>query len=521
MISQQKDIEEVLNESDNDNDNEYEMIESNTMNHQLQQQQTIINDNKEQQPTYNYQFNNNMQIQQNTNNEIPYYNANTPMNNDVGGSHSNSYSNQFINPQQVYSSASPILHSNNNYSLSCFGPKKNVRQKTKFSTTSYNPIQNEQFHLQQQFYQNSQMNVNVNVNVHSQNNHPQQTMLSPSPVYHQHNDNNNTNNNNTPINNYINIETLALTPNPHVLQHHKPKPTNLNYALSPYIQHFPNQTQNKNYITINNKIHFSPLLTPSHKHFKQFEQLQSSQYNTHNTYSIFQGNNPPQSTSNIDEELLTNLLNKKNKKYKKSQSNIIINNNNSTNNNIPSLHHQQQSSDEQNKIKIEQIIYQNDKRTTLMIKNIPNKYTISTFLDEINVEFKNKYDVFYLPIDYGNKCNLGFAFINFVEPLHLVLFYEMYRGKKWKRFNSEKICELVYAKIQGKKELISHFEKGKVLTFESEEKRPLILPTPNPLPSIKLPMKVFDLFVKSFPNVNYIADSTNAFFIVNSISKES
>jgi hypothetical protein len=363
--------------------------------------------------------------------------------------------------------------------------------------------------------------MNVNVNVHSQNNHPQQTMLSPSPVYHQHNDNNNTNNNNTPINNYINIETLALTPNPHVLQHHKPKPTNLNYALSPYIQHFPNQTQNKNYITINNKIRFSPLLTPSHKHFKQFEQLQSSQYNTHNTYSIFQGNNPPQSTSNIDEELLTNLLNKKNKKYKKSQSNIIINNNNSTNNNIPSLHHQQQSSDEQNKIKIEQIIYQNDKRTTLMIKNIPNKYTISTFLDEINVEFKNKYDVFYLPIDYGNKCNLGFAFINFVEPLHLVLFYEMYRGKKWKRFNSEKICELVYAKIQGKKELISHFEKGKVLTFESEEKRPLILPTPNPLPSIKLPMKVFDLFVKSFPNVNYIADSTNAFFIVNSISKES
>ena len=117
-----------------------------------------------------------------------------------------------------------------------------------------------------------------------------------------------------------------------------------------------------------------------------------------------------------------------------------------------------------------------DLRTTLMIKNIPNKYTITSFLEEINENFKNTYDIFYLPIDYINKCNLGFAFINFVEPFHIILFYELYRGKKWKKFNSEKKCELLYAKYQGRKELIAHFEKGKVLTFDSEDKRPLILP---------------------------------------------
>ena len=116
-----------------------------------------------------------------------------------------------------------------------------------------------------------------------------------------------------------------------------------------------------------------------------------------------------------------------------------------------------------NAINIEVIASGKDKRTTLMIKNIPNKYTISTFLDEINNAFNNKYDIFYLPIDYCNKCNLSFAFINFVDPLHIIDFYERYRGRKWKRFNSEKICELVYVKIQGKRELVSHFEKGKVL----------------------------------------------------------
>ena len=151
-----------------------------------------------------------------------------------------------------------------------------------------------------------------------------------------------------------------------------------------------------------------------------------------------------------------------------------------------------------------------DRRTTLMIKNIPNKYTISSFLEEINLNFKFTYDIFYLPIDYVNKCNLGFAFINFVEPFHIILFYELYRGKKWKKFNSDKICELLYAKFQGKKELITHFEKGKVLSMESEEKRPLILPTPNPLPKISLPLYYLELFIKIYPNISYeIKDCKN------------
>lgn len=177
------------------------------------------------------------------------------------------------------------------------------------------------------------------------------------------------------------------------------------------------------------------------------------------------------------------------------------------------------SEDDRNKIKIEEILEGKDKRTTLMIKNIPNKYTISTFLDEINGEFINKYDIFYLPIDYGNKCNLGFAFINFVEPLHIIDFYETYRGKKWKRFNSEKICELVYAKIQGKRELVSHFEKGKVLSFNSEDKRPLILPTPNPLPKIKLPIKLLETFIKTYPYASYTIEHNSDNIVDN--NKES
>ena len=167
------------------------------------------------------------------------------------------------------------------------------------------------------------------------------------------------------------------------------------------------------------------------------------------------------------------------------------------------------SEKEKNIINLMDIFQCKDLRTTLMIKNIPNKYTISSFLEEINEYFKNTYDIFYLPIDYINKCNLGFAFIDFVEPFHIILFYEMYRGKKWKKFNSDKVCELLFAKFQGRRQLISHFEKGKVLSFESEDKRPLILPFPRILPDINLPLKYLDLFQKSYPYIYYKIKNIN------------
>lgn len=41
-----------------------------------------------------------------------------------------------------------------------------------------------------------------------------------------------------------------------------------------------------------------------------------------------------------------------------------------------------------------------DGRTTVMIKNIPNKYTKQLMLQRLDALFKDSYDFFYLPIDY-------------------------------------------------------------------------------------------------------------------------
>ena len=91
-----------------------------------------------------------------------------------------------------------------------------------------------------------------------------------------------------------------------------------------------------------------------------------------------------------------------------------------------------------NKIHLESILRQKDKRTTIMIRHIPNKYTLKLFSDEINKSISNKYDLLYLPVDIDNHCNLGFGFINFVEPIHIIDFYDRYCGKNSIQIKSAK-----------------------------------------------------------------------------------
>jgi len=99
-----------------------------------------------------------------------------------------------------------------------------------------------------------------------------------------------------------------------------------------------------------------------------------------------------------------------------------------------------------------------DSRTTVMIKNIPNKYTQKMLLQKINETHKGQYDFFYLPIDFKNQCNVGYAFINFMHPACILEFHQELDGKKWQRFNSEKVCQITYGRLQGKKALIEHFD---------------------------------------------------------------
>lgn len=166
-------------------------------------------------------------------------------------------------------------------------------------------------------------------------------------------------------------------------------------------------------------------------------------------------------------------------------------------------------------INLENILLGIDKRTTIMIKNIPNKYTQKAFTDEINIRFANTYDVFYLPIDYTNNCNLGFAFINFIHPFYIIDFYETYRGQKWMRYLSDKKCELAYGTVQGKQTLIKHFQKGIVLNAQTSDRKPMILNVPSQCyHKVYLHIKYKHIFETTYPYWQYYIDYTNEYIMI-------
>jgi hypothetical protein len=71
------------------------------------------------------------------------------------------------------------------------------------------------------------------------------------------------------------------------------------------------------------------------------------------------------------------------------------------------------------------------------------------------------------------SCNVGYAFINFLSPAHILAFYEEFNFRKWDRFNSDKVCEIAYGRIQGKAALLTHFANSS-LVHEDECYRPVV-----------------------------------------------
>jgi hypothetical protein len=159
----------------------------------------------------------------------------------------------------------------------------------------------------------------------------------------------------------------------------------------------------------------------------------------------------------------------------------------SSSSNNKSFNQQQQQNDPSLALQVEHVRNGADTRTSLMVRNIPNKYTQQMFLDEIRAGgHGDAIDFFYLPIDFKNRCNRGYAFVNFIDALGIVPFVEKYNGKSWKNFNSDKVCAITYARIQGKAAMIKRFENSALMEKEDAYK-PLVF---NNGKSEEFPLKV-------------------------------
>ncbi|KAG7098673.1 hypothetical protein E1B28_000587 [Marasmius oreades] len=89
-----------------------------------------------------------------------------------------------------------------------------------------------------------------------------------------------------------------------------------------------------------------------------------------------------------------------------------------------------------------------DTRTTIMVKNIPNKMNCDDLIRFIGGVVERRFDFVYLRMDFSNNCNFGYAFVNFITVEDLLKFAKAKLGRKWNMFQSEKVLEMCYANYQ-------------------------------------------------------------------------
>ncbi|KAE8548570.1 hypothetical protein EYB25_008951 [Talaromyces marneffei] len=130
----------------------------------------------------------------------------------------------------------------------------------------------------------------------------------------------------------------------------------------------------------------------------------------------------------------------------------------------------------QNVVDVNRIRKGLDVRTTIMLRNIPNKVDLSLLKTIVDETSFGKYDFMYLRIDFANNCNVGYAFINFEDPLDIIDFVEARAGHTWNCFNSDKVAEVSYATIQGRDCLIQKFRNSSVM-LEDPSFRPKLFYT--------------------------------------------
>ena len=159
-------------------------------------------------------------------------------------------------------------------------------------------------------------------------------------------------------------------------------------------------------------------------------------------------------------------------------------------------------------LNLDDIVTGKDTRTTVMIRNIPIKYTDQILTNALN-EFNGKYDCLYMPYDYEKNGNKGYAFINFVNPLHILYFYEKFNGKKWVHFESSKICELNVAHFQGINEIQKHAKNYK------GQKKPNYYSI-NENENMIIPLKYLSKLQKRFPRMKYVENKGQNTFTVKS-----
>jgi hypothetical protein len=117
--------------------------------------------------------------------------------------------------------------------------------------------------------------------------------------------------------------------------------------------------------------------------------------------------------------------------------------------------------------------------TTLMLRNIPNRYTQQELIAELEMLGfgSGTFDFFYLPVDNGTMSSVGYAFVNFINPDVAQKCMAVFQGHRFRKhgLTSGKIASASVAHIQGLEDNLRHYKKAVVSTAKNKQRRPVVV----------------------------------------------
>lgn len=127
--------------------------------------------------------------------------------------------------------------------------------------------------------------------------------------------------------------------------------------------------------------------------------------------------------------------------------------------------------------KVQQPAPATDKRTTIMLRNLPNNYTREMLLEMLDAEgFDGRYDFVYLPIDFKTQAGVGYAFVNAVDNAAAQELWTTFEGyNNWVLPTSKK-CWVSWSKpVQGLRANVQRWRNSSVMhSSMPEEYKPCI-----------------------------------------------
>jgi RNA recognition motif-containing protein len=135
----------------------------------------------------------------------------------------------------------------------------------------------------------------------------------------------------------------------------------------------------------------------------------------------------------------------------------------------------------QNWADMQDITTRHEEPTTMMIRNIPSRYTQQDLvLDLQEFGLTGTFDFLYIPMDRVTAANVGYAFVNFSDPhwaRKCMQSFHNYRFARHSIHGSKKVATVSVAHLQGLSKNLEHYAHSAVNSSKHAHRRPIVMAT--------------------------------------------